>query len=434
MKNIEYDIPIFESNDLADLDLYSEKMATAIKGQIDKFGNPLAFKGIKQNISELDLISNAQSGDIYGVIETNKNYIWNGKEWIIYSDIMELDNYYNKEEINQKIENIQALPTGGTKGQVLTKQSETNGDANWEDIEANEVFVGNEEEAPSSAKIIVEEEDFAESAGLSKSEVHVGAEEPTAGEKVWFRKGKNHFNGELKAGTFLNGVPNTEMSTTRIRNTEYIGVKNNTDYTISAKYSKTLQINVMIYDEDKKFIKEVGWNNVPYTFTTTDTTKYIMFALRESSNANITTKDITEIQLEQGSKATTYEAYIEQKIFVRNSNGVYEEFIKNNIKEISFTKNDANAIFYESVYATENEVQICGDIRYSYTSGTNLKAFTIDSKYLPIINNEDNKLRYPISTDKGANGYAEVNSSGEVYIHTNGVATAAIINIRYRYK
>ena len=191
MKNIEYDIPIFESNDLADLDLYSEKMATAIKGQIDKFGNPLAFKGIKQNISELDLISNAQSGDIYGVIETNKNYIWNGKEWIIYSDIMELDNYYNKEEINQKIENIQALPTGGTKGQVLTKQSETDGDANWEDIEANEVFVGNEEEAPNSAKIIIEDEDFEESSTLGKSEIYVGAEEPTTGEKVWFNKDEN---------------------------------------------------------------------------------------------------------------------------------------------------------------------------------------------------------------------------------------------------
>lgn len=191
MKNIEYDIPIFESNDLADLDLYSEKMATAIKGQIDKFGNPLAFKGIKQNISELDLISNAQSGDIYGVIETNKNYIWNGKEWIIYSDIMELDNYYNKEEINKKIENIQALPVGGTKGQVLTKQSETDGDANWEDIEANEVFVGNEEEAPETAKIIIEDDDFEESAGLSKTEIFIGAEEPTAGEKVWFNKNKN---------------------------------------------------------------------------------------------------------------------------------------------------------------------------------------------------------------------------------------------------
>ena len=104
----------------------------------------------------------------------------------------EINNF--KEETNQKIENIQALPVGGTKGQVLTKQSETNGDANWEDIEANEVFVGNEKEAPSSAKIIVEEDDFVEGSTLGKAEVYVGAEEPTTGEKVWFRKGKNYLD------------------------------------------------------------------------------------------------------------------------------------------------------------------------------------------------------------------------------------------------
>lgn len=101
----------------------------------------------------------------------------------------EINNF--KEETNQKIENIQALPVGGTKGQVLTKQSETDGDANWENIEANEVFVGNEKEAPNSAKIIVEEDDFVEGSTLSKAEVYVGAEEPTTGEKVWFNKDKN---------------------------------------------------------------------------------------------------------------------------------------------------------------------------------------------------------------------------------------------------
>ena len=101
----------------------------------------------------------------------------------------EINNF--KEETNQKIENIQALPTGGTKGQVLTKQSETDGDANWEDIEANEVFVGNEEEAPETAKIIIEGEDFVEGSTLSKAEVYVGAEEPRTGEKVWFNKDKN---------------------------------------------------------------------------------------------------------------------------------------------------------------------------------------------------------------------------------------------------
>lgn len=210
MKNIDYDIPIFESNDVANLNLYSEKMAEAIKGQIDKFGNPLAFKGIKQNISELDLISNPQSGDIYSVIETNKNYIWNGKEWIIYSDIMELDNYYNKEEINQKIENIQALPVGGTKGQVLTKQSETDGDANWEDIEANEVYIGKAEEAPETAKIIIEEDDFVEDSTLGKAEVYVGAEEPTAGEKVWFNKNKNSIYVRNSNGVYEEFIKKSE--------------------------------------------------------------------------------------------------------------------------------------------------------------------------------------------------------------------------------
>ena len=254
MKNIEYDIPIFESNDLADLDLYSEKMATAIKEQIDKFGNPLAFKGIKQNISELDLISNPQSGDIYGVIETNKNYIWNGKEWIIYSDIMELDNYYNKEEINQKIENIQALPTGGTKGQVLTKQSETNGDANWEDIEANEVFVGNEEEAPSSAKIIVEDKDFEEGSTLGKAEVYVGAEEPTTGEKVWFNKDENSIFVRNSNGVYEEFIKKSEevYSTEEQRIGTWIDGKPLyriiKEYDVSAKETQSNDISSIPYD------------------------------------------------------------------------------------------------------------------------------------------------------------------------------------------
>ena len=332
MKNIEYDIPIFESNDLADLDLYSEKMAAAIKGQIDKFGNPLAFKGIKQNISELDLISNHQSGDIYGVIETNKNYIWNGKEWIIYSDIMELDNYYNKEEINQKIENIQALPTGGTKGQVLTKQSETDGDANWEDIEANEVFVGNEEEAPNSAKIIIEDEDFEESAGLSKAEIFIGAEEPTTGEKVWFRKGKNLFNKNVSiiTGYYLDNKGSLVSKEGSWYQNVFIEVNSKTQYTIS---STVAVLRICFYDKDRKFISRVATENTSVTFSTPENCKYVRLS---GENADM---QVQSLQLEQGSKATSYEAYIEPKIYVRNSNGVYEEFAKKS----------------EEVYSTEEQ-------------------------------------------------------------------------------
>ena len=363
MKNIEYDIPIFESNDLADLDLYSKKMATAIKGQIDKFGNPLAFKGIKQNISELDLISNPQSGDIYGVIETNKNYIWNGKEWIIYSDIMELDNYYNKEEINQKIADIQALPTGGTKGQVLTKQSETEGDANWEDIEANEVFVGNEEEAPSSAKVIFEEEDFEESAGLSKSEVHVGAEEPTTGEKVWFRKGKNYLDiSKLKSRTTY-GITFTPTDTgIKISGTAEdtyayggsigIDLKKGKTYTLYGNNAgSTLKLELK---KGTTIIATVKTSNNKITFTPNDDVNLVTFILEGIVKGTTYNYEISNLQIEPGSKAAPYEHYIEQKLFVRNSNGVYEELY--NKEQINTLMNRSSVGYSEVLYSDSTGV------------------------------------------------------------------------------
>ncbi len=347
MKNIEYDIPIFESNDLADLDLYSEKMATAIKEQIDKFGNPLAFKGIKQNISELDLISNPQSGDIYGVIETNKNYIWNGKEWIIYSDIMELDNYYNKEEINQKIENIQALPTGGTKGQVLTKQSETNGDANWEDIEANEVFVGNEKEAPETAKIIIEDEDFEESAGLSKAEVYVGAEEPTAGEKVWFRKGNNYLDiSRLTTRTtygitFTPTVTGIKITGTAQDTYAYggsvgIDLKKGKTYTLyGSNAGNTLKLELK---KGTTIITAIKTSNNKITFTPNDDINLVTFILEGIVKGTAYNYEISNLQIEQGSSATTYNAYVEPNIYIKNSNELYDNFNIKNEEEYSFTE------------------------------------------------------------------------------------------------
>lgn len=126
----------------------------------------------------------------------------------------------------------------------------------------------------------------------------------------------------------------------------------------------------------------------------------------------------------------------DKKIYIKNSNDVYEEFVKKeDIKKISFTKNDANNIYYYSMYATENEVQINADVRYSFSDGTHLKAFTIEKQYLPLIFSEsEGQLRFPVTTDKGAVGFAFINSNGEVYIHTYGTGTAAYINIRYRYK
>lgn len=73
MKQIEYEIPIFTDNDKADLNLYSSKMAEALKKQLDKFGNST------NNLNaRLDDIENTR-GHVYGIrrkITNNSSSTW----------------------------------------------------------------------------------------------------------------------------------------------------------------------------------------------------------------------------------------------------------------------------------------------------------------------------------------------------------------------
>lgn len=287
---------------------------------------------------------------------TKKGYVViDGKEYLIneaqYDGATPLSAYVlNKmqDNIEEGINNIQALPTGGTKGQVLTKQSETNGDANWEDIEANEVFVGNEEEAPSSAKIIVEDEDFEESTGLSKAEVYVGAEEPTTGEKVWFRKGKNYLDiSKLKSRTTYGITFEPTATGIKITGTAQDVYAYGGSVSVELKKGKTYMLygnnagNTFKLELRKgsTIITTIKTSGDKVTFTPSDNINIVTFVLEGISKGTTYNYEINNLQIEQGSKNTSYEAYIEPKLSVRNSNGVYEEFAKKS----------------EEVYSTEEQ-------------------------------------------------------------------------------
>lgn len=291
---------------------------------------------------------------------TKRGYVTiEGKEYPItepeYDGATPLSAYVlNKlqDNIEEGINNIQALPIGGTKGQVLTKQSATNGDANWEDIEANEVYIGKAEEAPSSAKIIVEEEDFVESAGLSKAEVYVGVEEPVAGEKVWFRKGKQLFDKDN--AVILFGFSNFATKTFTTNNAVksiVINCSPKTTYTVSK--IKSTRFSVSSYD--KKIVPGVALTNIvennnetKLTITTGDKDKYLCVFYYSSTKDTLTEAEIrNSIQIEEGKIATNCKEYIEPQIFVRNSSGVYEEFI--NKKELE------KEIFVNKTPFTANE-------------------------------------------------------------------------------
>lgn len=126
MLKTDYDIPIFKDEDIADLNEYSNEMASALKTQLDKFGNPLVYKGKVATLEELP--NEAESGNIYSVISENKNYIYNGTEWVEYSSTLDLTYLENNTKTTQTTEVSEELTIencAGVKGKLDIKNGKT---------------------------------------------------------------------------------------------------------------------------------------------------------------------------------------------------------------------------------------------------------------------------------------------------------------------
>ena len=123
MLKTDYNIPIFEDTDAADLNKYSNEMANALKTQInntnneikeidkkvvdavDKFTEPLSYKGQLSTIQDLPI--SATNGDIYNVTSENKNYIYNGTNWVEYSSTLDLTYLENNtKEVSEELKEV----------------------------------------------------------------------------------------------------------------------------------------------------------------------------------------------------------------------------------------------------------------------------------------------------------------------------------------
>ena len=178
---------------------------------------------------------------------------------------------------------------------------------------------------------------------------------------MWFRKGKNVFNTYSSDISYY--LRNTDKEKYIINNSNSITVegngttwnrveitisnlKPNTKYTINSIVTNTTQGYAGLLcdygNNSVRYVTNKEKFNAKITIVTDENGKVtLQFYTNYSSTTQNSSAIFSEIQLEEGEKATTYKAYIEPKLFVRNSNGVYEEFIKKN----------------EEVYSTE-EVKI----------------------------------------------------------------------------
>ena len=189
--------------------------------------------------------------------------------------------------------------------------------------------------------------------------VVVSPTEPTGDNKnnVWFKKGKNLFDAYkylyIRRNTSESyqinnsnsiSVSGTNMSWSRISFT-ISNLIPNTPYIISSLITNTSQHNagivVAIGSTEKQSTSSESNVRLRVPFTTDSSGKITINLFSNWSSSNLSETIVyNNLQLEQSSVITDYEAYIEPEIYTRNDNEVYEKFDmkQNEIYSISETK------------------------------------------------------------------------------------------------
>jgi hypothetical protein len=192
--------------------------------------------------------------------------------------------------------------------------------------------------------------------------VKVSPTEPTTDEKVWIQKGKNLVNvlDMLKgysSATILEKESNRIVVQGVATTFQYlqlqIKLKAGT-YTFQRKWRKISGTSVAGMGgiiatklSDSSTVFELGPDSTEKTFTITGETEIaIYFYLSSAAALTDTVKiELYDIQLEQNTVATEYEPYIDKKIYCKNDNGVFEEFV--NVEGIkTITNSNGTAIKY----------------------------------------------------------------------------------------
>lgn len=322
MKNIDYDIPIFESNDLADLDLYSEKMATAIKGQIDKITTNVDGKvtEIQDNIEEINKKDTEQD---------NK--------------IVELQN--EKIELEKELKEIQED----------FYQSSIRGQASGE-------YIHVEDSSNCRARIGI--------SGNSEQETYIGknlysllSEQTINGIKVSHNEdGTFNLIGTATAETFI------VVSTTKFLNDKKV-------YTIS---KNTTNIGMVGYEYNintwlQTFVS-IGKSEKSKTFTYNKNSNMTRNVLQINiANGTVLNETNIKIMLEESSNETEWEPYVGG---IPSPNPDYPSEIKtvgDNVNLLDVSKIGVRTSYGITFTQTDTGIKITGTAEDTYAYGTSIK-------------------------------------------------------------
>lgn len=226
--------------------------------------------------------------------------------------------------------------------------------------------------------------------GRRVEEVAVSSTEPTTGEEVWIKKSQNLFENNMVYstgnGVFENGVfTQTSADTSPYFDFKILGFDQHWDYTILA-FAQRVHTPQKVH-----FVFSIPTNIEVISFglngsAMDSTVSFVTHSLPKNTTLSLSF-EVTNlvqgavswesVQIESGETATDYEPYLDKKIFVKNNNGVYEEFYsQSNIGDIHITSTNQNP----SIYLGGTWELVDKDL--SYYIGTVNYAFTPNEEIL----------------------------------------------------
>lgn len=175
--------------------------------------------------------------------------------------------------------------------------------------------------------------------------------------------------------------------------------------------------------------RQTGTNGA-ITFTPTTETVVVQFV-----GGAVNSSTVQKLQLEQGSIATSYEEYIEPKIYIRNDNNVYEEFTNKEKKNVYRITDEAEHSNGENNYTLRIQDEL---VIFSFnplwinsiTADTWVKLCSIPQEIIPNITVGNLAL----ITDGGTgniigNAKIEVRTDGGLYAKPNITKTSYVSGI-----
>ena len=218
---------------------------------------------------------------------------------------------------------------------------------------------------------------------IEESCVIVSPTKPTTNEKVWIQKGKNLFRDSLIKGVSSNAKYENGTFTQTQADTNPNPSWKLQAYKVWDFVTALMSFSPQLGRNGYSFVKKSNFDNIQIGVngSTIDTIMHIDVShlINEetytiSFNAlNITQGNFSwnEIQIEAGSRMTEYEPYIEEKIYIKNNNGIFEEFIDTEIatdgNEIAIKHSDGTLEVYGQAYFKANFEQWGNLYAYDYT-------------------------------------------------------------------